>query len=293
MSSSKPAPLVIHGWMVFSHPVFLGQLETLAQQVEAFKQKDPLGYVKKNASKRLTAITKLAFDIIPQDPTRPEYRQGKTLGDNYQHWFRAKFFQQYHLFFRYHTSSKVIVLAWVNDDNTKRAYERSDDAYRVFGKMLESGHPPDDWDALLAEACAGGKISNGVPLASHHKLELGAEQPPQNRGDSLWQEQWPASDTSSTDECLPQQGNRMNAAVVTSRTRTPLSPRGRGRQPHGIHAIALPSPVKQLHKRQRHSTLGVLLFSCFPFPSPVPRIIHERHHCFRARQPGPQGRDPR
>jgi toxin YhaV len=46
----------------------------------------------------------------------------------------------------------VIVYAWVNDEDTKRAYESSDDAYRVFGKMLESGHPPDDWDQLLAEA---------------------------------------------------------------------------------------------------------------------------------------------
>ena len=46
----------------------------------------------------------------------------------------------------------MIVYAWVNDDDTKRAYECSDDAYRVFRKMLENGHPPDDWDQLLAEA---------------------------------------------------------------------------------------------------------------------------------------------
>ena len=46
----------------------------------------------------------------------------------------------------------MIVYAWVNDEDTKRAYESSDDAYRVFRKMLESGHPPDDWDQLLAEA---------------------------------------------------------------------------------------------------------------------------------------------
>lgn len=151
MSSSKPAPLVIHGWTVFAHPLFLAQIEALVQQVEAFKQKDPVGYVKKNASKRLAAITKLAFDVIPQDPTRPEYRQGNTLGDDYKHWFRAKFFQQYRLFFRYHAPSKVIVLAWVNDDDTKRAYESGDDAYRVFRKMLASGHPPDDWGQLLAE----------------------------------------------------------------------------------------------------------------------------------------------
>lgn len=157
MRSSKLTPLVIHGWTVFAHPLFLAQLEVLAQQVEAFKQKDPVEYVKKNTTKRLAAITKLAFDVIPQDPTRPEYRQGNTLGDDRKHWFRAKFFQQYRLFFRYHAPSKVIVLAWVNDENTKRAYESSDDAYRVFRKMLESGHPPDDWSQLLAEARAEGQ----------------------------------------------------------------------------------------------------------------------------------------
>jgi toxin YhaV len=123
----------------------------LAQQVEALKQKDPVGYVKKNTSKRLAAITKLAFDIIPQDPARPEYRQGGTLGADHKHWFRAKFFQQYRLFYRYHAQTKVIVLAWVNEA-TQRACESSDDAYQVFRKMLERGHPPDDWDRLLSEA---------------------------------------------------------------------------------------------------------------------------------------------
>ena len=156
MSASKPAHLLIHGWTVFAHPLFLAQLEVLARQVEAFKQKDAIGYVKKNAAKRLAAITKLAFDVIPQDPTRPEYRQGGTLGDDHKHWFRAKFFQQYRLFFRYHAPSKVIVLAWVNDEDTKRAYESSDDVYRVFRRMLQSGHPPNDWSQLLAEARAEG-----------------------------------------------------------------------------------------------------------------------------------------
>ncbi|CAM5790350.1 type II toxin-antitoxin system YhaV family toxin [Castellaniella caeni] len=157
MSVSKPAPLVVHGWTVFAHPLFLAQIEALARQVEAFKQKDPVGYVKKNASKRLAAIAKLAFDVIPQDPARQEYRQGNTLGDEHKHWFRAKFFQQYRLFFRYHAPSKVVVFAWVNDEDTKRAYESSGDAYRMFRKMLENGHPPDDWNQLLVEARAEGQ----------------------------------------------------------------------------------------------------------------------------------------
>ena len=138
--------------MLFAHPLFRAEVEALSQQVERLKHKDPIGYTKKNAAKRLAAIAKLAFEVIPQDPARAEYRQGNTLGDEHKHWFRAKFFQQYRLFFRYHAPSKVIVYAWVNDDATKRAYESSDDAYRVFSKMLESSHPPSDWDQLLAEA---------------------------------------------------------------------------------------------------------------------------------------------
>lgn len=154
MSQPADKPLVVHGWTLVAHPLFLGQIQALTSQVEALKQKDPVGYVKKNAAKRLAAINKLAFDVIPQDPTRPEYRQGNTLGSEHAHWFRAKFFQQYRLFFRYHAASKLIVYAWVNDEDTKRAYESNDDAYRVFRKMLASGHPPDDWEQLLAASRA-------------------------------------------------------------------------------------------------------------------------------------------
>ena len=144
--------MLVHGWRLFAHPLFLAKVQALAQQVETLQRKDPEGYVNKNPSKRLSAITQLAFDTIPQDPTRSEYRQGNTLGEQHKHWFRAKFFQQYRLFFRYHAGSKVIVFAWVNDEQTKRAFESGDDAYRVFRKMLASGHPPDDWDQLLSES---------------------------------------------------------------------------------------------------------------------------------------------
>lgn len=155
MSGGKHVPVVVNGRTVFAHPLFLDEFEALTRQVEGLKHKDPVGFTKKNAAKLLAAIAKLAFEVIPQDPARAEYRQGNTLGDDHKHWFRAKFFQQYRLFFRYHAPSKVIVYAWVNDEGTKRAYESSDDAYRVFRKMLESGHPPADWNQLLAEARTG------------------------------------------------------------------------------------------------------------------------------------------
>lgn len=153
-------PIVVNGWTLYAHPLFVEQFKVLTEKVEKLKAKDPKGYVKKNATKRLAAIHKLAFEIIPQDPTKSEYRQGTTLGETNKHWFRAKFFQQYRLFFRYHQQSKVIVYAWVNDESTKRAYESKNDAYKIFAKMLTSGNPPDDWDALLKSASPVKKASN-------------------------------------------------------------------------------------------------------------------------------------
>ncbi len=163
MSGGKP--LVVNGWTVFAHPVFLDQLEALTAQVEALKRKDPAGYTRKNATKRLAAIARLAFEVIPQDPARPEYRQGGTLGDENKYWFRARFFQQYRLFFRFHARARVIVFAWVNDEDTKRVYESADDAYRVFRRMLDNGRPPSDWSQLLAESCAQAERLNQLKPA--------------------------------------------------------------------------------------------------------------------------------
>lgn len=146
---SDNAAIVVNGWTLYTHPLFVEQYELLEKKVVALKAKGPVGYIKKNATKRLAAIHKLAYEVIPQDPTKSDYRQGKTLGKNNKHWFRAKFFQQYRLFFRYDIQSKVIVYAWVNDDSSKRAYESKTDAYKIFARMLKSGNPPDSWEDLL------------------------------------------------------------------------------------------------------------------------------------------------
>ena len=140
MINAKSLPWVVNGWTIFAHSLFLDQMEALTRQVEFQKQKDPLGYLKKNTSKRLAAIVKLTFEMIPQDPVRFGHDQGNTLGEGYEHWSHTKFFQQCRLFYRYHIPSSVIVYVWINDEDTRRSYESDDDIYRVFRKMLEDGH---------------------------------------------------------------------------------------------------------------------------------------------------------
>lgn len=150
MSNSEPT--VINGWLILAHPLFLDAVQQLTNEVERLRAQDPAGYVSKRATKRLAAIRKLAFEVIPADPTDPSFRQGSSLGAAHSHWCRAKFFQQYRLFFRYHSTARVIVLAWVNDESTLRAYQSDADAYRTFRKMLEAGNPPTTWDELVEQS---------------------------------------------------------------------------------------------------------------------------------------------
>lgn len=148
-ASRSSSPLIVNGWSLYGHPVFLDQLESLIEEVERRRARDPDGYKKKNCTKRLAAIVKLAAEVIPSNPADANFRQGDTLGADRKHWFRAKFFQQYRLFFRFDSISKIIVFAWVNDEKTLRVYGSKKDAYSVFRGMLEDGNPPDDFSELL------------------------------------------------------------------------------------------------------------------------------------------------
>lgn len=145
----------VNGWKIYVHPLFLEQVEALEKEVRALREADPDSYRNKKKTKLLAAILQIAFENIPQNPASPVFRQGNTLGPSYRHWCRAKFFEgRYRLFFRYSAAHKVIILAWVNDENTLRTYGSKTDAYNVFKKMLAKNRPPDSWDELRDEAKA-------------------------------------------------------------------------------------------------------------------------------------------
>lgn len=152
--------LLLNGWTLYAHPLFLDQLERLMAAVERQqKVSRQQGAASPNA-KLLAMIRRQIFTDIPTDPAQLQFRQGNTLGPARRHWFRAKFGNgRFRLFFRFDTASKIILYAWVNDETTLRAYGSRRDAYAVFAGMLDRGNPPEDWDILLA-ACraAAGRL---------------------------------------------------------------------------------------------------------------------------------------
>ncbi|TVS10703.1 MAG: type II toxin-antitoxin system YhaV family toxin [Wenzhouxiangella sp.] len=144
-----------HGWTLLFHDCLVEQLRNLRRASEQAERKNPSAD-HPNANTRLfRALTNLILEVIPSDPGRDEYRQGKTLGTDYRHWRRAKIGRRFRLFFRYDSKSRTIVYAWVNDMNTLRAAGSKSDPYAVFQKMLKSGNPPSDWSALV-QACRAG-----------------------------------------------------------------------------------------------------------------------------------------
>jgi toxin YhaV len=147
--------LTVNGWQLYAHPLFLDQIERLIESVREERSKNPFGYQGTPSAKLLAALRMVVFERVPQDPADPRYRQGDSLGEDNKHWFRDKFGAgRFRVFFRYDSRAKIIIYAWVNDEESKRTYGAKTDAYAVFASMLKSGNPPNDWPQLLAAARA-------------------------------------------------------------------------------------------------------------------------------------------
>jgi toxin YhaV len=139
-----------NGWTIYLHPLFQQQLDKLTGHVRALQSKDPLHYKEQSATKLLATINRYIREVIPRDPKAAEFRQGNTMGEGNRQWFRAKFHQRYHLFFRFSSQEKVIVYACVNDEDTLRKAGSRTDPYTVFRAMLNAGNPPSTMTELLA-----------------------------------------------------------------------------------------------------------------------------------------------
>lgn len=155
--AASTAAHLVNGWALYTHPLFDAQYDALIAAVAAEKRRDPAGYRNSDAAKMLYAVDKLINEVIPANPADKKFRQGEALGPANKHWFRAKFYQQFRLFFRFDSASKTIVYVWLNDEDTLRAYGSKTDAYATFRRMLASGNPPGSLEALLKASSAAPK----------------------------------------------------------------------------------------------------------------------------------------
>ena len=138
-----------HGWTLLFHDCLIDQLRKLDRAVRRARRSDPTGFASNANVELFRGLSRLMLKVVPQDPSRDEYRQGNTLGPRYRHWRRARIGRRFRLFFRYDAKAKVIVYAWVNDRRTLRSPGSKSDPYSVFARMLARGNPPDNWDELL------------------------------------------------------------------------------------------------------------------------------------------------
>jgi len=139
----------VNGWTLYWHPAFQEKFENLLAIVQDIQANRPQDLEENGHAKLLKRIVDIMVVEIPQDPDHAKYIQGNTLGKAYRNWRRAKFLQRFRLFFKFSSTHKIIIFAWVNDSNTLRQTGAKTDPYTVFAKKLISGEPPDDWDDLL------------------------------------------------------------------------------------------------------------------------------------------------
>lgn len=135
-----------HGWKLGAHPLLIDQLEKLTVAAE---QEDETG-----ANRKLLAhLLDLMLDKIPQGPDAQAYRHGGAIDGGGREWYRGKTGNgRYRLFYRFSSSARVIVYAWMNDKDSLRTRGSKTDAYAMFAKMLRDGDPSSNWDELEAAA---------------------------------------------------------------------------------------------------------------------------------------------
>ena len=110
-----------HGWTLLFHDCLIDQLRKLHHAVQHAQGNDPAGFASNANVKLFRALSRLMLEVVPQDPSQDEYRQGNTLGPRYRHWRRARIGRRFRLFFRFDGRAKVIVYACVNDRSALRS----------------------------------------------------------------------------------------------------------------------------------------------------------------------------
>lgn len=148
--------MVSNGWNLYYFPLFGQILNRLESEVTAISQKDPEGFSRHQKARLLKAVIENVRIEVPRDPEHHDFWLGGALGDSYKDWRRVKHRlpPRYRLFFKFSSTQKGIVYAWLNDEGTLRKEGAKTDVYEVFKRKLRRGDVPNNFTELLKESSA-------------------------------------------------------------------------------------------------------------------------------------------
>jgi toxin YhaV len=115
--------MIANGWQLFYFKLSKVALDELEHTVTKLARQDPSGYKSHSKTRLLASIYKAIQQTVPADPDRPDFRLGKTLGEQYTNWRRVRkgMPDRSRLFFRFASKPiKLIVYVWFNDEGTLR-----------------------------------------------------------------------------------------------------------------------------------------------------------------------------
>jgi toxin YhaV len=141
--------LVVNGWELFYFRLFKEFLDSLDREVTALAEKDPEGFVHHKKTKLLKAVVDNVRIEVPRDPDSPAFRLGKTLGNQHTDWRRVKHHRlppRYRLFFKFASSRRKVVYAWMDDEYSQRKAGAKTDVYEIFKGLLRRGTVPDSFE---------------------------------------------------------------------------------------------------------------------------------------------------
>ncbi|AYA91179.1 type II toxin-antitoxin system YhaV family toxin [Stenotrophomonas maltophilia group sp. P373] len=145
--------MIVKGWKLKAHRLFLEKYEQLLAAVERKAEDDPEGFADSPDWKLLDRLDRVIFERVPQDPTHVDYVVS-TLGR--AAWRRVKggMPSRYRLFFQFRSDRRTIIYAWYNDENTLRKAGARTDVYVVFKALLKRGTVPSDFEELERHAAS-------------------------------------------------------------------------------------------------------------------------------------------
>jgi toxin YhaV len=142
-------------WRTYFHPAFRARYEALRAAAREIGRTLPEEEARRHPTvKLLGATNRLLNEIVPTDPNAPEFRLSGSLSK----FRRARGHglpERYRLFWVFSTSQRIIIVLYLNDEETLRQAGSRTDPYAVFSRLVERGEIGADfaanWEIVEAE----------------------------------------------------------------------------------------------------------------------------------------------